>query len=167
MKKHLLLIALAMCGSVALSAQDGPIKDYAEDISNRKFCFYPSTLRMINLTNDIHFDELVSGINKLLIYQIPQTRENVDNYRELLKAYRELDFEEYARLDGGGNRFILLGKESFAKEQYVGIAGQEDMLLAFYLTGDIGWENIPAMMRQIQSDNMLNILDFNQPDFDD
>lgn len=167
MKKHHLLIALAMWWVSALHAQEGPIKDYAEEVSSRKFCFYPSTLRMINLSNDVHFDELVSGVRKLLIYQIPQTRENLDSYHEMLKTYRELDFEEYARLDGGGNRFILLGKESFNNEQYVGIGGQKDFLLAFYISGDIGWENIPSMMRQIQSDNMLNFLDFDQPMFDD
>lgn len=167
MKKHNLLIALAMLWVSAISAQEAPIKAYAEDISSRKFCFYPSTLRMINLSNDEHFDELVSGVHKLLIYQIPQTSENIDSYREMLKTYRAIDFEEYARLEGGGNHLLLLGKEGFTKEEYVGVAGAEGMLMVFYMTGDIAWENIPSIMRQLQSDNMLNFLDFDQPNFDD
>ncbi len=167
MKKHNLFIALAMLWVSAISAQEAPIKAYAEDISSRKFCFYPSTLRMINLSNDEHFDELVSGIHKLLIYQIPQTSDNIDSYRKMLRSYGERDFEEYARMEGAGNRFLLMGKEGFTKEEYVGVAGAEDMLLVFYLTGDIAWENIPSIMRQLQSDNMLNFLDFKRPEFDD
>lgn len=167
MKKHTLLIALAMLWVNALSAQEGPIKAYAEDISSRKFCFYPSTLRMINLSNDEHFDELVSGVDKLLIYRIPQTSDNIDSYRQMLKEYRESDFEEYARMEGAGNRFLLLGKEGFTREQYVGVAGADGMLLVFYLTGNIAWENIPSMMRQMQGNEMLNFLEFNQPVFDD
>ncbi len=167
MKKHNLLIALAMLWFSAIQAQEGPLKAYAEDISSRKFCFYPSTLRMINLSNDEHFDELVSGIHKLLIYQIPQTSDNIDSYTQMLNSYRDREFEEYARMEGAGNRFLLMGKEGFSREEYVGVAGAEDMLLVFYLTGDIAWENIPSIMRQLQSDNMLNFLDFKRPEFDD
>lgn len=167
MKKQILLIAMAMLWVPALYAQQAPIKAYAEDISSRKFCFYPSTLRMINLSNDPHFDELVSGIHKLLIYQIPQTAENIESYRQMLKEYRESDFEEYARMEGAGNRFLLMGKEGFTKEEYVGVAGAEGMLLVFYMTGNIAWENIPSIMQQLQSNNMLNFLDFKQPVFDD
>lgn len=168
MKKHNFFIALAMLWVSAVSAQEGPIKAYAEDISSRKFCFYPSTLRMINLSNDPNFDELVSGVDKMLIYQVPQTAENVESYTQMLKTYRDQDFEEYARMQGGGNHFVLLGKENLTNEAYVGVGGQKDMLLVFYLTGDIRWENIPSMMQQLQSSgDLLNFLDFNQPDFDD
>ena len=71
-KTTILISLLALMGWLpsSISAQEDPLKNYADTCRDLKLCFYPSTLRMINLNNNPDLDELVSGVEKLLVYSL-------------------------------------------------------------------------------------------------
>ncbi len=140
-----------------LFAQEGPLKSYAEDNRERKFCFYPSTLRMINIQGDTLINDVISDIRKLLVYKL--TSERLDKeLRDVFTTYEEKGFEEYARVYGAGNDIILMGKERFGQDEYVGVAGSDGQYFAFYMRGDIRWDKVPTVIERIRDNPILDTL---------
>jgi len=146
-------------------AQEKPLKDYAEDRRERKFCLYPSTLRMINLKQDENFNEMVSSIEKLLIYRLDSAARADRSYVDMLKAYREQGYEEYISAYGGGTNMYLYGNENRNPSEFVGIFGDRDMTLAIYIRGMINWGKIPEFIDTIRDDEMLQFFDLNSANF--
>ncbi len=143
-----------MGASKPLFSQEGPLKAFAEDYHDRKFCLYPSTLRMLNLEGNEKLNEVANSIRKVLIYQLA-----IDSQQSELKtlrdAYTKKGFEEYVRVYGGAQKMLILGK---GNKEYVGYAGQGRDLFAFYLKGEIRWEKIPRLVNTLQSNDLLDIL---------
>jgi hypothetical protein len=159
----LILIFWFLAGVLpSLKAQETPLKDYADAHKDRKFCFYPSTLRMINIAKNPDYNQLVNGIEKLLVYTLDSAAKAGQSYKGLITSYKKIGFEEYVTMAGGKTNFILYGKENKDENQYVGVMKSEDAMYAFYLRGRIGWQKIPALMQSFQADDMINIFDLNK-----
>ena len=148
-----------------LLSQEQLLKDYAEDKRERKFCLYASTLRMINISQNEDYNEMVNGVEKLLIYKLDSAARADKSYKEMLATYRDNGFEEYMAMYGGKTQMYLYGKEQKKGGEFVGVFREEDMALAFYLRGQIGWNKIPALMKSFQAGDILNVLDFKTDDF--
>ena len=68
---RLLTIGLLLGGlSQPLFSQEDIFKAYVEDNSERRYCLYPSTLRMINIKKNEAFEELATSLEKMLIYDL-------------------------------------------------------------------------------------------------
>ena len=159
----LILIFWLLAGVLpSLKAQETSFKDYADKHKERKFCFYPSTLRMINIAKNPDYSELVNGIEKLLVYTLDSAAKAGQSYKGLLTSYKKIGFEEYVTMAGGKTNFILYGKENKEENQFVGVMKSEDAMYTFYLRGRIGWQKIPALMQSFQADDMINIFDLNK-----
>ena len=153
--KILSTFILSMISLIGFS-QEGPIKDYGETHKNLKFCLYPSTLRMINLSSNEDYYDMVNDVEKLLIYQLDSAAEASKGYMDVMKEYRDNGFEEYATIYGGKQTLVLLGSDS--REEMVGVFGAErNGSLMFYLKGTIGWQKIPTLMNNFQENDMINI----------
>ena len=165
-KKTTLISLILLLGlSFSLVSQEQPLKDFAEDRRERKFCFYPSTLRMINIVNNPDFNELVSGIEKLLIYNLDSTTRAEKSYKEILTNYQELNYEEYASAYGGGINFYVYGNERRSFTEYVGIIKRDEVLTAFYMRGNIALNKLPRLMQSMSEGDFINPFDFNIEDF--
>ena len=159
----LILIFWLLTGFLpSLKAQEIPFKAYADAHKDRKFCFYPSTMRMINIAKNPDYNELVNGIEKLLVYTLDSAAKAGQSYKGLFTSYRKIGFDEYITVAGGKTNFILYGKENKNENQYIGVMKSEDAMYAFYLRGRIGWQKIPALMQSFKSDDMINIFDLNK-----
>ena len=145
----LLTLLLALTGY----SQESILKDFAEDRRDYKLALYPSTLRMINIQKDPNFDELVSDIEKLLIYTLDSATSASGSYTDFIDEYRERDFEEYITMTGTVN-LIILGKD----EEYVGVTGSNDQAAAFYLKGAIALHKIPELIQTFEQGDILSIL---------
>jgi hypothetical protein len=167
MKSTTILISLIILLGLSweIKAQEQPLKDFAEDRKDRKFCFYPSTLRMVNLANNPDFDDLVNGIEKLLIYNLDSAARADKSYKNIITTYQELDFEEYASAYGGGLNFYVYGKENKKETEYIGIIKQADLLTAFYMRGQIAMNKIPRLIQSMSEGDFINPFDFNLDDF--
>ncbi|MEE4259045.1 MAG: DUF4252 domain-containing protein [Bacteroidales bacterium] len=167
MRSTTILISLVILLGLSweIKAQEQPLKDFAEDRKDRKFCFYPSTLRMVNLANNPDFDDLVNGIEKLLIYNLDSTARADKSYKEIITTYQELDFEEYASAYGGGLNFYVYGKENKKETEYIGVVKQDDLLTTFYMRGQIAMNKIPRLIQSMSEGDFINPFDFNLDDF--
>ncbi len=167
MTKTLISIIFLMGLMQPLFSQEQPLKDYAEDRRERKFCLYPSTLRMINIKQNEDYNQMVSGIEKLLIYKLDSTARADKSYKEVISTYQELGFEEYIAMYGGGNTMYLYGNENNKTSEFIGVFKQaeSEMALAFYLRGNIGWAKIPDLIQSFEADDMLNLFDFKTENF--
>ena len=157
----ILISFILLLGLQPILAQEQPLKDYAEDRRENKFCFYPSTLRMVNLAHNPDFDELVNGIEKLLIYNLDSTARADKTYKEMIATYEGLHFEELASVYGAEMDFYIYGKD----KEYIGIIRQEDALTAFYLRGQLAMTKLPQLMQSMSKGDFINPFDFNLDDF--
>lgn len=148
-----------------LHAQEQPLKDYAEDRRERKFCLYPSTLRMINISQNEDYNKMIGGVEKLLIYKLDSTARADKSYKDLLTTYQDLGYDEYIAMYGGGTTMYLFGNEKSKTGEFIGVFGEEDMALAIYLRGNIAWGKIPELMNSFKDGDILNLLDLNTDNF--
>lgn len=164
-KAILISLFLALVFIKPILAQEQPLKDIAEDRKELKLCFYPSTLRMINLSHNPGFDEMVNGIDKLLIYNLDSAAKADTIYKDIIATYQNLNYEEYASAYGGGINFYIYGKERRWETDYIGIIKRDDILTAFYLRGHLALSNLPKLIQSMSEGDFINPFDFNINDF--
>lgn len=116
-------------------------------------CLYPSTLRMVNVSGDPEFNELVNDIEKVLIYNFDSATVANKSYNDFLVDYEAIGYEEYISLYGK-QKLKIVGKE----EEYVGIMSFEGRAMGFYLRGDIPFAKIPQLMQTFQGTDLLPII---------
>jgi hypothetical protein len=148
-----------------LLGQEEPLKEFAEARKDLKLCFYPSTLRMINLYDDPTLDELVSGVRKLLLYNLDSTTIADKSYKGLIDTYSDLDFEEYISAYGEGMNFFIYGKDGRSANEYIGIIAQPDKVSVFYLRGIVALNKFPDLIESMNEGSFINPFDFNLDDF--
>ncbi|MFT6882246.1 MAG: hypothetical protein ACI83W_001203 [Marinoscillum sp.] len=141
-----------------LLAQEDIIKNIVQDNVEYKFAFYASTLRMINLKENKEYDEMVSGIDKLLVYTLDSTGVADKTYLQIGTSYRERGYDEYMMSSGSLLNMAILGNPK-NDEEFVGYISQEESCFAFYLRGDIAWEKIPKLINTMRDLDLLNIMD--------
>ncbi len=146
-------------------SQEQPLKDFAESRKEMKLCFYPSTLRMINLSHNPDFDEMVSGIDKLLVYTLDSAARADHDYRQVIDKYKGLGYEELASAYGGGFDLFIYGKDRRKESEFVGIINQDDKLTAFYMRGNIDFAKVPGIVQTMKNGDVINPFDFNLNDF--
>lgn len=140
-----------------LFAQELPLKKILGDKQERTFALYASTLRMINLSGNQEYNEMVSGVEKILIYRLDSATRANKSYLEIEPAYLEEGFEEYAKAFGGKWDMVLLGKEE-GINQFVGFLGEKNNIFAFYMRGEIDWEKIPTLINTLRNDELLDLI---------
>lgn len=159
--KAFTILTLGILGlfSQPLLAQEQPLKDLVEHTRDRKYALYPSTLRMINLKKDPAYNDLVSGIEKALIYQLDSAAKASRSYLAINQVYAQLGYEEYASAIGGTLNMAILGKAYNGGNEFVGFYADGSTALAFYLRGTVDWAKIPDLMRNFQSMELLDVFD--------
>lgn len=148
-----------------LLAQESVFKDHAEDNSERRYCLYPSTLRMINIQKNEAFNELASSFEKFLIYQLDSTAIVEKSYTKMLTNFRDKGYDEYMSIMGAGNNIVILGKEMRTNE-LTGVMSLEDKSFVFFLKGNVAWQKIPTIIRTMSDEDLFNVLDVRSEKWD-
>ena len=159
-KSRWLLIVFVLGLLQPLSAQQDILKTYADTACNKKYCFYPSTLRMINLSGNPDYNKVVEGVEKLLVYILDSTAIADKSYLPVMDQYIKNGFEEYANMWGGKMNFSIYGREG-KQSELTGIVKTEKDLYAFYLIGSIDFAKIPGLIQNFKQSDMLNIFTLN------
>lgn len=167
MNNKLLLILFSILVFLSAQGQESQFKEFADAHKHRAYCFYPSTLRMLNISGNPEFNEAVNGVEKLLVYNLDSTSIADRLYEGMLKDFRNDGFEEYISVNGGTYTASLLASPEGKDMQYVGVFSDENYTIAFYLTGDIKWDQIPKMYNSIQQGDFINVLDLNTAKFEE
>lgn len=161
--KSKLLITIFLIGIFQnIWAQEEIIKSYADSTALKSYCFYPSTLRMLNLKKNKDYYKMVENINKILIYSLDSTAIADKSYIEMMEKYENNEFEEYAIMLGGNTNFYIYGKKG-KQDEFVGAYIEKKQVKIFYLYGKIGWHKIPALLQSISQGDMFNIYSIISP----
>ncbi len=139
--------------SLTAFSQESIIKDFAEDRNRLKLCFYPSTLRMINVSNNQEYDELIGDVEKLLIYRLDSATIASKEFSYITKEYMKRGYEEYISMSGPMN-LTILGKT----EEFVGVAGADDNVIAFFLKGAVALHKIPRLIQTFESGDIFGMI---------
>jgi hypothetical protein len=116
---------------------------------------------MLNISNNAEFDKMVSGIEKLLIYKLDSVSYADRTYEAMIEDYKKEGYDEYINMFGGGKDTQLIGNSGRDKMEYVGIVMDKDNHLAFYMRGDIGWEQIPKLVNAFQDEDFVDLGNLN------
>jgi hypothetical protein len=108
---------------------------------------------------------LVSGINKLLVYQLDSASAADKSYKSLIETYKDLDYEEYISAYGDGMNFFIYGKEGRKDTEYIGVIAQAESVSVFYLNGFIALNKFPELIDSMNEGDFINPFDFNLDDF--
>ncbi|MFY0685598.1 MAG: hypothetical protein JXQ90_00460 [Cyclobacteriaceae bacterium] len=157
------MILVLVGTSFPLLAQESIVKDFAEGNHKNKYCFYPSTLRMVNLKNNPDYNELVGTIDKLLVYNLDSAASI--GFRSIIEEAETKGFEEYITFFGGSQTLYLYGKEG-NKPQMIGVLRDKESSYAFYMKGAIQFQKIPTLFSTLQENDLLNIFDLNLQGWD-
>ncbi len=165
MKQYLAIIIFSMISIQGAFSQEGPLKEFAEENPNAslsrfsKICLYPSTLRMINISQNPDYNELVNDIDKILIYVLDSAFIEATDVYGFLNTYKDRGYEEFASVKGTKQNLVILGEGT---ENVIGIVsgGEISNSLLFYMHGKINWQKIPALMQTLESNEVVDIFNF-------
>jgi hypothetical protein len=160
-KSKILLFILLVGLSQPLFAQQDILKTYADTACIDKYCLYPSTLRMINLTQNEDYNKMVENIEKLLVYTLDSTARADKSYRQILKEYQKNGFEELATIAGGKTNLSIYGKNG-KENEFAGVVTTSEDVYAFYLIGHIDIAKIPALIQNFKQGDMLDVFTLNK-----
>lgn len=165
MKKYLVVITICILSIQGAFAQEWPLKDFMENNPKAKLpsfskaCLYPSTLRMIDLSQNPDYQELISEIDKILIYIPDAAFLNATDPDSLFEQYKERGFKEYASVRTNVQSIVVLGK---GDDQIVGTlgGGEFERTFFFYIKGSLQLQKIPRLFETFKSSDMIDIFSF-------
>ena len=165
MKRYLVIITIGILSIQGAFAQEWPLKDFMENNPNAelprfsKACLYPSTLRMINLSQNPEYQDLISEIDKVLVYIPDADFLNATDADKMFDQYREKDYKELASVRTNVESILILGKGT---DQFVGTLGGGELgrTMFFYIKGSLQLQNIPKLFETFQSSDMLDVFSF-------
>ncbi|MGB3468571.1 MAG: DUF4252 domain-containing protein [Cyclobacteriaceae bacterium] len=167
MRYSIIIITLLMISLQGTFAQEGPLKEFTEENPNAKLprfskiCLYPSTLRMINITQNKDYNELVGDIEKILIYVLDSAFVEATDVYGFVDTYKERGYEEFASVKTNQQSLIILGKDT---DNIIGLMNGDgfNSTLLFYMKGRINWQKIPTLMKTLKSNDVVNIFQFRE-----
>ncbi len=147
---------LIMEAVTPVKAQSELFKSLQESYDlNVELYFYASTLRMINLTRDPNYNEMVKDIEKMIFYQINDVP--INEIRAISKKFiEEEEFEELMSVEGKEETFYVLGKN---ENEFVALLKTDKDLIAINLKGMIRINKIPDLINSLNADNFLNVFE--------
>ena len=155
--KLFLFVFLAVF-SQTLFSQERIIKDYADTCSRKDYCFYPSTLRMINLVDNQDYNKMIQDIEKILVYDLDSTAIADKSYLIMLSDYVDVGYEELAVMIGGSTNLYIYLKED-KSNIFVGVFKDSEKVYSFYLQGNIGLQKILGLFQTIREGDLFNLFD--------
>lgn len=130
-------------------SQSSTITSWAEKKTGvRKLCFYPSTLRMINISKDEAFNRSVKDVKKLKIF-LSDSKNNFDKKEiNALKAgIKTENYKDMLQVRNGSQSFYVYIKEKNDEPQgFAGIVVSETGLILIDLEGFISPEIIQQLI---------------------
>ncbi|MDN4166990.1 DUF4252 domain-containing protein [Cytophagales bacterium LB-30] len=138
MKKPYLSLLLFFCLlSTSGWTQSAAIKPlYEEDLSEFNLYFYPSTLRMLNVSKDPAFNEMIKDVKNLRILIIPKEKLEKERFMTVKDDLAEEQFEELISMKSNFGLVHLLGLyEDDEMQGMVALVLQEESYIVVELIG--------------------------------
>lgn len=150
LKAFLFTIFLILATASSGFSQCNTFSDWTREKDGfRKLCFYPTTLRMVNIAKDESFNTMVQDIDKLRLYisdnpKVPFKKDEVSALRKGIKAE---NFKDMVQVTQGKRSFYIYIKEKHNKPVgFAGVVYSETSLLLIDLEGYVSPEVINQLI---------------------
>ncbi|MEQ8241073.1 MAG: DUF4252 domain-containing protein [Cyclobacteriaceae bacterium] len=153
-----ILFSILVSLNISLVAQESFLKDFAKTRSDKKYTLYASTLRMLNVTKDENFNELVNDIEKINVFVFDSATTRDQSFQALAEKYNAESYDEYLKMYGGQYAYVA-GKELGRNMEIIGLLGQKDAAYAIYIIGVIPLQKIPKVVALLRENQILNLLE--------
>ena len=165
MKKYLVILTICVLSTQGAFAQEWPLKDFMEKNPNAKLppfskaCLYPSTLRMIDLSQNPDYQDLISEIDKILVYLPDSAFLEATDSEVLFEEYKNRGFKELVSVRTNVESILVLGKGT---DQVIGTLGGGDFgrPLFFYIKGSLQLQKIPRLFETFKGSDMIDVFSF-------
>lgn len=163
-KLFILLTSLGFL-SININAQEELFKSTLKEVKTSSYCFYPSTLRMIDLSKNPEYQALVNDIRKLLVYKIENSDSTLKVLNDLCSDFMQMGYDELMQVSKKERNSLVLVNEKNGNNGFTGFIQSGESLFAFYLQGTLALEKIPQMIEFYNSKEFINIFDNKQIGF--
>jgi hypothetical protein len=143
MKSKYLTGLLVMICSVALS-QSKTTETLQKDYNARAFFFYNNTLRMLNQTEEVGFDELIKDIEKMKFLMIKKDAKALD-YKKVISDYKSERFEEAMSSRHEGKTFDVFLKGDKKTEGMLVLINDASNLMVLDIVGSIALDKVTKL----------------------
>lgn len=144
------VILLFMLFSLSAYSQSSTIAQWSRDnLGTKQLCFYPTTLRMVNLNKDKDFNDMVKDIKKLkIILTDKKSRLNKEEIKTLKKGIKAEDYKDMVMVNAGKQSIHVYVKEKDSQPiGFAGIVNTDSSLIVIDLEGKVS----PAMIQKLIS----------------
>jgi hypothetical protein len=147
----LLLIVCAAAAQAQTKTTENLHKKYSESLA---FFFYNNTLRMVNLTEDKEFDELIRDVEKMKFLMIKKQDFAKDDYKRLISDYKAESFEEMMTSRHEGKNFDVYMKDGKSKGMIVTVNDDEN-LYVLDIVGSIPLNKVTKLFSTIDESSEI------------
>jgi len=148
----ILLVVFLSTGAQAQSKTTENLqKKYSESLA---LFFYNSTLRMVNLTEDKEFDELIKDIEKMKFLMIKKEGFEKADYKRLINDYKSEAFEEMMTSRHDGKNFDVYMKDGKSKGMIVTV-NDEDNLYVLDIVGSFPLNKVTKLFSTLDSSSEI------------
>ena len=156
-----ILLSILVSLNMSVIAQESFIKDFAKTRSDKKYTLYASTLRMLNVSKDENFNDLVNDIEKINVFIFDSATTKDQSFQTLAEKYSAEAYDEYLKMYGGQFAYVA-GKSSGSEMEIIGLLGREDAAYAIYIIGEIPFQKIPKVVALLRDNQIFNLLETNK-----
>jgi hypothetical protein len=147
--------------TTGLFAQKSPALEYKKaDPPILSFCFYPSTIRMINLKNDPEFNEMVRDIENIRLYRYGEKGLSTEKIRSAMRHLMDKGFEDVLLISGNQQNTHLMAHNDYKGRPVIFgyIKRPEDSYL-IEIAGLFNIAQLPDLMARFQESDFINVLE--------
>ena len=125
-----ILMLLIVLFSVVAQAQTRTTEKLQKKYSDSfALFFYSNTLRMVNVSEDKEFDEVIKDIEKMKFLMIKKTDFENSDYKKLIADYKSEAFEEMISSRHEGKNFDVYMRDGKSKGMIVTVNDDENLFV--------------------------------------
>jgi hypothetical protein len=150
-----LLVSIALFGQAQSKTTEKLHRNHSDA---RSLFFYHNTLRMVNQSGDVEFDELIKDVEKMKFLMIAKNEFRNDEYKKLISDYKSESFEEMMTSRHEGKNFDVYMKDGKPKGMIVTV-NDSDNLYVLDIVGSIPLNKVTSVFNTIEkSDEISEII---------
>ncbi len=147
----LLIVFLSISAQAQSKTTENLQKKYSESLA---LFFYNNTLRMVNLSEDKEFDELIKDIEKMKFLMIKKAGFEKADYKKLINDYKSEAFEEMMTSRHDGKNFDVYMKDGKSKGMIVTVNDDEN-LYVLDIVGSFPLNKVSKLFSTIDSSSEI------------
>jgi len=119
------------------------------------YCFYPSTMRMLNFQNIASIDKLVKDVNKMIVLSMNTDSFSYEDLYDLSSQLQEQEaYDLYLEMTANDFQYVVLGKES--PDRAMALVSQDDKCYIVDIKGRLNFMELSNAIDDISSTDSLN-----------